>query len=460
MSFIRERLITFIISSGIVLILLSPLPFGNVETWSVSLFEIIAFLTFGVWLTGKIIKRRIRLPQSPLYIPMGLLFLLVIFQTIQLPDSILNILSPHSFTLWQSKREALVHIFGGQINLAETISLYPFVTWQKLLLYLSYAVFFLVTTDHIRTSKQIKRFFWIIFTVAMIESLIGLLQYIASGTKVSASGSYINPNHFAGLLLLVTPLFLGYLIYISAKEHIQTNSWKQLIKSLSSNNILLLFATSLIAISLILSQSRGAIFSFAAAMLFLYLLISLNKKSSTVKWLLGVFFVLIILYSFWIGLDPVIEKFSETEEALPLRTYIWKDTFNLIKDFPAFGTGLGTFSLAYTLYKEDAYWPYVYDHAHNDYMELAAETGLIGFFLVLFAFVSFYKRAVYNIRKFSPQKDPLRYYILLGCLSGMFGLFIHAVTEFNFQIPANAYYFIFLLGLANSLQYQLSERQN
>jgi O-antigen ligase len=362
--------------------------------------------------------------------------------------------------LWQSKREALEHIFGSQINLPETISLYPFVTWQKLLLYLSYAAFFLVTTDYIRTSKQIKRFFWIIFTVAMIESLIGLLQYIASGTKVPASGSYINPNHFAGLLLLVTPLFLGYLIHVSTKEHFQLNSWKQAIKAQSSSNLLLLFATTLIAISLILSQSRGAIFSFAAAMLFLYMLISLNKKSSTVKWLLGVFFVIIILYSFWIGLDPVIEKFSETEETLPLRTYLWKDTFKLIKDFPAFGTGLGTFSLAYTLYKEDAYWPYVYDHAHNDYLELAAETGLIGFFLVLFALISFYKRAVYNIRKFSPQKDPLRYYILLGCLSGMFGLFIHAVTEFNFQIPANAYYFIFLLGLANSLQYHLSERQN
>lgn len=454
-----ERLITFIISCGIVLILLSPLPFGNVETWSVSLFEIIAFLTFGVWLMGKIIKRRIRLPQSPVYIPMGLFFLLVIFQTIQLPDSILNILSPHSFMLWQSKREALEHIFGSQINLPETISLSPFVTWQKLLLYLSYAMFFLVTTDYIRTSKQIKRFFWIIFTVAMIESLIGLLQYIASGTDVPASGSYINPNHFAGLLLLVIPMFLGYIIYISTKERIQSNSWKQLIKSQSSSNLLLLFVTSLMAISLILAQSRGAIFSFAASLLFLYFLISMNKKSRSIKWLLGIFFVLIILYSFWIGLDPVIEKFSETEEALPLRTYIWKDSLNLIKDFPVFGTGLGTFSLAYTLYKEDAYWPYVYDHAHNDYIELAAETGLAGFFLVLFALIAFYKSAIRKMRNFSPQKDPLRYYILLGCLSGMFGLFIHAVTEFNFQIPANAYYFIFLLGLSTSMLNVLVERK-
>jgi hypothetical protein len=205
------------------LILLSPLPFGNVETWSVSLFEIIAFLTFGVWLTGKIIKRRIRLPQSPLYIPMGLFFLLVIFQMIQLPDAILNILSPHSFMLWQSKREALEHIFGGQINLPETISLYPFVTWQKLLLYLSYAAFFLVTTDFIRTSKQIKRFFWIIFTVATIESLIGLAIYSKRNKSLRIRKLY-QSQPLRRAIALGNPVILGYLIHISTKEHFQLNS--------------------------------------------------------------------------------------------------------------------------------------------------------------------------------------------------------------------------------------------
>lgn len=452
----REKLLPFIISSGIAIMLLSPLPYGSVETWSVSLFEIFAFVTFGAWITAKILKGRIQLPNSPFYIPMGLFFLLIIFQTIRLPMPVLDIISPHTAMLWQSKGEALRHIFGENIGLSNTISLYPYVTKEKLLLYISYAVFFLVTADYIRRSRQIKRFFWIIFAVAIIESLIGILQYILSGTAIRASGTYVNPNHFAGLLLVVIPLFLGYLLYAGTARGDVSSRRENKTTARFSAQLILLFAASLMAISLILSQSRGAIFSLAASILFFYTAFSLNKKSKSVKWLLGLFFVIILLYSLWIGLDPVIEKFAETREELPKRTYIWKDSAHLIKDFPIFGAGLGNFSLAYTMYKNEAYWARLFNHAHNDYIELAAETGLLGLILVLWAITVFYKSAIAVLKDSVPHKDPLRFYLLLGCLSGMFGMLIHAITEFNFQIPANTYYFTFLLGLSVSLSNHLS----
>ena len=459
MPTITERLIPIIISSGIGIILLSPLPYGNVETWSVSLFEFVAFITFGIWLTDKITRGRIRLPKSPLYLPFGLFFILIIIQTISLPMFILNIISPHTAMLWKSKSEALAHIFGNDLILSNTISLYTFITTKKLLLYLSYAAFFIVTMDYIRSRKQIKTFFWIVFAVVVVESIIGLLQYLASGTMVPASGTYINPNHFAGLLLVVIPLFFGYLMYLWTNKDRGRSRWENSIKFEISTPLVFLFAISIMAISLILSQSRGAIFSFAASIVFFSTLISRNKKRISIKWLIGVFFMIIVLYSLWIGLDPVIEKFSATTEELPKRTSIWKDSVKLISDFPLFGTGLGNFSLAYTLYKDEAYWVRLYNHAHNDYLELAAETGLIGLILVLWAIIAFYKKATENLADYSPQKDPLRYYLFLGCLSGMFGMLIHAVTEFNFQIPSNAYYFTFLFGLSSSLLLRLNERK-
>lgn len=461
MTLIIERLLPFIISSGIAIILLSPLPYGNVEAWSVSLFEIFAFMTFGAWLTAKILKGTIKIPNSPLYLPMGLFFLLIIFQTIRFPTSVLDLISPHTAMLWQGKSEALKHIFGDNISLSNTISLYPLVTKEKFILYLSYAAFFLVTTDYIRRSKQIKRFFWIVFTVTMIETLIGILQYIAGGAELPASGTYINPNHFAGLLLIVIPLFLGYTLYLGTRRGnspSRPSRWENKVKIHISSQLILLFAISLMAISLILSQSRGAIFSFGASILFFYTVLSRNKKSKSIKWLLGLFFMIIILYSLWIGLDPVIEKFSVSEEDLPKRTYIWKDSADLIKDFPLLGTGLGNFSLAYTMYKNEAYWARLFNHAHNDYIELAVETGFIGLILVLWAIIAFYKSALANLKDLSPHNDPLRFYLLLGCLSGMFGMLIHAITEFNFQIPANTYYFTFLLGLSSSLSNRLDER--
>lgn len=459
MPTIIQRLIPTIVSSGIGIVLLSPLPYGNVEIWSVSLFELVTFLTFSIWLSDKIVRGRIRLPRSPLYLPFGLFFLLIIIQTLTLPTFILNIVSPHTAVLWKSKSEALTYIFGNDFTLSNTISLYAFITNTKLLLYLSYGAFFIMTADYIRSRKQIKMFFWIVFAVALIESTIGLLQYIASGAIVPASGTYVNPNHFAGLLLLVLPLFLGYLTYLWTKKAERRSRWDKSIKFAVSTPLLILFSISFMAVSMILSQSRGAIFSFAASIVVFAALISRHKNRIPIKWLIGVFFIIIVLYSLWIGLDPVIEKFSAYEEDLPKRTYIWKDTIDIIKDFPIFGAGLGNFGLAYTLYKKEASWPLMYNHAHNDYLELAAETGLIGLILVLWAIIAFSRKAAENLGDYLPQKDPLRYYLFLGCLSGMFGMLIHAITEFNFQIPSNTYYFTFLLGLASSLLLRLNERK-
>lgn len=457
MRFIHEKLIPFLITCGIVLVLASPLPYGNVETWSVSLFEIISFLTFGVWLIGEILKRRIRILPSRLYLPFGLFFVIILFQVLGLPEFIIKLLSPHKVELFHARSEALRHIFGDGLNLSDSISLYPFLTYEKLLLYLSYAAFFFTVSNYVRTSRQIKRFFWFIFTISIVESLIGLLQYIASGTKVPASGTYINPNHFAGLLVTVIPVFLGYILYLGANKGSVSSRWRDKMRIHFSTRLLLLFAASLTAISMLLAQSRGAIFSFAVSILSFYILISRNKKIGSLKLLLGAFLVLVIVYSVWIGLDPVIEKFSETTKELPNRTSIWKDSLTLIKDFPLLGTGLGNFNLAYTLYKKEAFGPYVYDHAHNDYIELIVESGILGFALVMWGLISFFITAINEVKEFDPKKDPLRFYLLLGCLCGLFGMMAHAVTEFSFQIPSNAYYFTFVLGLSVSMLNRLAD---
>jgi O-antigen ligase len=150
---------------------------------------------------------------------------------------------------------------------------------------------------------------------------------------------------------------------------------------------------------------------------------------------------------------------AETTRELPNRTYIWKDSMNMLKDFPVLGVGLGNFSLAYTLYKENAYWPHVYDHAHNDYIELATETGIVGFALVFWALIAFFRNLYRNEKYFSSEKDPFSYYITIGLVSGMFGMFVHTITEFTFQIPANAYYFTFMLALTASIVNRVSERE-
>lgn len=458
-SFLKEKF-KYLVGAGIGIVLLSPLPYGNVEIWSVSIFEMITFFIFGVWLTDKILKGRISLPPSPLYKPFAIFFLLIFIQLIALPSPILDMVSSHAAALRQAKEEALIRIFGEDISILNTVSLYSFVTYEKLLLYLSYAAFFIVSADFLRSRDRIKKLFWVVFTIGVLESLIGLLQYITSGTTLPASGTYINPNHFAGLLLTIIPLILGYLIYVGGKKQNAGSRWETKTRIPISNQIILLFVVSLMAISLILSQSRGAIFAFVSSVLLFYYLISRTRMNISVKWVLGIFMTIVILYSLWIGLDPVIEKFSRASEELPNRTFIWKDSLKMITDFPLLGVGLGNYSLAYTLYKKEAFWPQMYEHAHNDYIELASEMGIIGFIMVFWGLIVFFKLSVNKLKEFSPKRDPLRYYLFIGSLCGMIGMMIHSITEFNFQIPSNAYYFTFLLALSTALFNRLNRERS
>jgi O-antigen ligase len=211
------------------------------------------------------------------------------------------------------------------------------------------------------------------------------------------------------------------------------------------------------AISLILSKSRGGIFSFVVSLAFFCLLLSWGRGNRhRSSWAIGFFLLVVILYVFWIGLDPIIQKFVETKETLPARTLVWRDTLRLIRDFPICGTGLGSYGLTYTLYKKSYTGPLFYTHAHNDYLELAAETGLVGLVLVIYSIIAFYRQAWACLRLSSSTADPLRYFLTIGCLSGVFAILVHALTEFNLQIPANAFYFSFALGLSTSLLYHLS----
>jgi len=456
-----ELILNILISTGIVIILLSPFPYGTVETWSVSLFEIVSFLTLGVWCLREILSARLKLTHSPLYLPMGLFFILIIIQLIPMPLTYLKYISPHTQAMLHQTTEGLNYIFGETTISSFTISINAYTTKEKLLLYFSYAALFIVSSNYIVSRHQLKRYFWLIFAVGVIQSLIGIAQYISSTSAQAASGTYVNPNHFGGLLILIIPFSLSYILYLAHRRSGRSNLVEIIRQSKFSNQLLLLFATCLMGTGLIMSQSRGALISAVASIAILYILLTWKKKNQSGTLFIAVFIAIIVIYSVWIGIDPVIEKFSETSETLPKRTFIWQDTVAIIKDFPVLGTGLGTYSLSFSLYKNIAHWPTIIQHAHNDYLELLSETGVVGFLLVMWGIVMFYKRAISKIVRNSSQNDPLRHYLLLGAISGSLGMMVHVFTDFNFQIPANAYYFMFLLGISTSIiNYSRSTRSN
>jgi hypothetical protein len=147
-----------------------------------------------------------------------------------------------------------------------------------------------------------------------------------------------------------------------------------------------------------------------------------------------------------VGIDPIMKRMEtllDPGKALYGRSNIFKDTLNIIKDFPVFGTGLGTFSEIAEKYKTlKTYKMYVF--AHNEPLQLTAEMGLLGIGLIIL-FVFLYSKDLFSV--WTKRHSPFAVYLTLGGVVGLFSVGLHSFFEFIFHVPADAVLFFIILAL-------------
>ena len=116
----------------------------------------------------------------------------------------------------------------------------------------------------------------------------------------------------------------------------------------------------------------------------------------------------------------------------------------MVRDFPVFGVGLGSWPEVFPHYARPPWLPTFWNATHNDYVQLGAETGLIGFGLVAWFFAATLGRVWRGMRLIRPEARVL----VAGCLAGLSAAGVHEFFDFPLQIPANALLFTILLGIA------------
>ncbi len=459
-----ENILDLVIFWGIcVSLLLVPLPFGLTEDWAIFLFEIFVIILVSIYSVKKIffkvdnnsqVSKSSKLPflaRICLFIFAGVL----LFHLIPLPINLLKFLSPKTFEIY-----AGVNQIGWK-----TLSLVPNLSWFKTVQYVCIFLFGFLILKSVKTKKKVGIFVIFMLVSAVFQSLYGMLelfggteqifgyQKIASGG--SATGTYINRNHFAGFLVMVFPISVGYLLAkadffsikrgLPIKEKLIWFSQERLQKTIVLGSV-----TVLIGMGIIFSRSRAGITIFIFLFFLVFLLISTQNRTDErllgrrSKRILGNIILVILAAAFIIGVGPILNRFTNTKLSEVIRPIWFNNSLELINDFPLFGTGLGTYVQIYPAYKkvEDGY---LLDHAHNDYLELAAETGLIGACsLVLFALTMI----IVLFLKWRKRRDPFVRGVVLGCLLGIVAILLHSVVDFNLQIPANAVYFVALFALA------------
>ena len=137
-------------------------------------------------------------------------------------------------------------------------------------------------------------------------------------------------------------------------------------------------------------------------------------------------------------------RFFTTSEDFGKRWQIWVDTSQIIRDFPLFGAGLGSFAQIFPMHRSFHIRGLV-SHAENDFLQLASDTGLIGLGLLFAVFVYLFFKAATRIRALS-EGEPQRY-IAIGGLVSILAIMFHSLVERNIQVPANAFLYTVLWAI-------------
>ena len=245
-------------------------------------------------------------------------------------------------------------------------------------------------------------------------------------------GPFVNRNHFAGLMELIAPLGLALLLCRGVPRDLAP--------------LVGLFAVFPVG-ALFLCASRGGIASFLLQLVLL-MLFSWTRAGGRRTLLLSLVVLLFVsAFVFWLGVVPAWERFQHTqagEIAQGRRMIMLADTWRIFLDHPWLGTGLGTFETVYPRY-ETFYDGKIVNHAHNDYIELMAESGLLGAVCALVFLFLLYRPA---LARWDAESSPYSSGVRLGSLVACSGLLLHGLVDFNFHIPSNALLFFLLAHLA------------
>jgi O-antigen ligase len=309
-----------------------------------------------------------------------------------------------------------------------------------------------------------KRLVYALITLGAFEAFYGLVQYLTGWQQIfayvkkyyleDATGTYINRNHFAGFLEMVLPLTVALALGLARKLRLAAQRNEAKVRNLLTASelfplILSNFLAVTIFIALIFSRSRMGIISALASLVAILSLAGSSLPSKRMRTAAAaLFFLGVIGIVVWVGSDPVVARFEvlgqEYSQTSQNRISIWRDTFNLIQRHPWFGTGLGTFSVAYTSV-QTVFLNQLVDHAHCDYLEVVSELGLPGGILLFGSVFWILGRAVQRYRKMEDGFDAA---VCLGCIGSITAILVHSLADFNLYIPANALVFVVTLALA------------
>ncbi len=288
-----------------------------------------------------------------------------------------------------------------------------------------------------------------------VEAVYGLAQVLSEPAAGGGSfrlhgarGTFINRNHFAGMLNMILPLALGALFTSfyhrrsGRSSRSETYAWTWV----------MLLCCSFMGLAILLSLSRAGVLTLVATLAFMACVLALKRRTTRRHGLSGlaVWLLLSVILGLGLaaGLDALSARFAFLDQGREGRAVIYADSLRLIRDHAASGVGPGMYRWRFRPYQTISP-ERRFDHAHNDYLETAADWGIPAACAIWGFFGWRFYRA---FRRFLESRSIFRQGLALGCLGAMFSILLHSLVDFNLQIPTNLMIFCMITGLAWSLE--------
>ncbi|MBV1776613.1 O-antigen ligase family protein [Burkholderiaceae bacterium DAT-1] len=437
-----------------------PLPLASNRWWAHGLllgWVMLAWVLVAVcWREhSALLFQRLGQFKLPLMLVWGLCALAYL-QSLSLPISFVAMLSPQAAADWRAVMPgtltASFSIDPGQTRIAATLAF----------AYASCATFAVLS---IRDSTRLKILAYTLLGSGLFQAMVGLIlfsthaHYLFLTTAVNHDyllGTFVYKNNAAGYFELCLAVGIGLMMgqLESSSNATRKRAVVKALQFVLSKKMQMRLMLVILVIALVLTRSRMGNAGFFAAMIVaggIWMFAAKRSARTMAILLVSLVVVDVVIIGKWVGLDKVAERLDETrmtleeanedrkikapsEQSMEERLLPARSTAAALSDYPVTGSGGGTFFTVFPRYSPaglSGYW----DHAHNDYLELLGEYGVVGISMFAVLAISSAGMAIRVMRR--RYRSVVRG-VGLGVLMAILAYIFHSLVDFNLQIPATA----------------------
>lgn len=426
--------------------------FGAVYPWAYwPLAAAAAISGMATAYAAGIVEVRVR------FLVAGILFfgLTPIAQLVSLPLTTLQQISPATVSALQQMD---LQVSTGLIS-SHPISLDPQSTLAGFTLFLACGV--LATGVALLCTRVGVR--WIatpLTIIGVVMAITGIVQKATFNGKIygfwtpiglgNPFGPFVNRNHFAGWMMMALPVALGLLCarIDRGMEGARPGLRERVLwfgSKAASQLILSGTAAAIMALSLVFTFSRSGITAFclAIAVTGIFVVFGVSSRLRRAAGLIYLASLFLIVLS-WVGFGLIATQFQQANwSEFGDRRGAWADARQIAAMFPMTGVGFGSYGRATILYQKHDLAQH-YAQAHNDYLQLAAEGGVL---MTIPAAILALIIVVKCVQRFREGGSPTSWWVRAGATTGLIAIALQEIVDFSLQIPGNAVLCAVLIGI-------------